>query len=162
MKTPLLFVGIAALVLCCHALAQTPNASRPPLFLNPKNVSEQPYHFTINAAERPSGSYRFTVNIRAKDKKFPLESGSGYLTIQDGDKLICGCSLKSDSDKSGLWFEFDVAAAYTVKSRFSLLIYSTNAEERKKLSSASGWTSYEFTLKDFVVADEITTKNPSK
>ncbi len=160
MTTSYLSVGIAALVVCCHAIAQPPSQSRPPRLLNHRNIGEQPHHLIINAAPRRDGSYRFTVIVRAKD--LPLEGGSGYLTIQDGDKLVCECQLKAEADKSSVQFEFDVASPYIVKSRFSLLIYTADAEERKKLTSVGGWTSYQFTLKDFVAADATTTKSPNQ
>ena len=155
MKNSLLSIGIAGLAVCCHVIAQPPSKTSPPRILSPGNVADQPHHLDVNAEQRVSGSYQFTVIIRAKDAKLPKEFGSGYLTIQDGDKFVCGCQVKAVSEDSTVRFAFDVAPAYLAKSRFSLLIYTANAEERKKLSSAGGWVSYEFTLNDFVAVEEL-------
>jgi hypothetical protein len=136
------------LVVCCQSVADTSSEPRPPL--NRKNFRDQPHLFEITADDSGENLKRFYVGIKAKDPKVPLEVGSGYLTIQDGNSFVCGCEVKGEPNEGAVWFQFDVAPAYLEKSRFSFTVATATAEERKKLPDGGGWANYLFTLKDFV------------
>lgn len=128
--------------------------SRPPQILNRKNAGDAPHQLAIGSNDIGDGNLRFTVAIRAKDPKLPLEVIWGHLTVYDGERFICECRVHEQSDKERVLFEFLVAPACLEKSRFSFSAATVNAAERKKLPTGAGWTNYQFTLRDFNGADQ--------
>src|SRR5262245_52613041 len=93
---------------CCLSVGDTRGETRP---LNPKNLADQPHRLDINAKDSDENLKRFDVAIVPKDPKVPLEVASGYLSIQDGTKLVSGCEVKAESNQGAVWFQFVVAPA---------------------------------------------------
>ena len=133
---------------CVPCLAQEPTATRPPL--RPDNAGDQPHRVTITADDSGDGTRRFSVVVAPKVKGEYCEVEQGYLTVKDGDKLVCACFVRAEKFPAGPGFTFTVAAAYLDRSRFGFTVLTAPPAERKKLPSAAGWVGYEFTLKDFV------------
>ncbi len=149
-QTASFFSGLLLLTWCALSLAE----SRPPQILNRKNAGDAPHHLTIGSNDIGDGNLRFTVTIRAKDPKLPLDVIWGHLSVHDGERFICQCRVHAQSDKDSMQFEFLVAPACLEKSSFSFSAATVNAEERKKLPTGAGWANYQFTLRDFAGADQ--------
>jgi hypothetical protein len=126
--------------------------STPPVLLTSKNLGDQPHRLTIGATADEDG-VRFRVRVASKDPKAPApEVDGGYLTVYDGDRLVCACLTGTVRDEAAVTFDLTVAPAYLAKSRFRFGVATATPAERKTMPAGAGWVTYQFTLKDFAPA----------
>jgi hypothetical protein len=122
--------------------------SKPPRRLTPNNLPSQRHRIAISADDGGGGK-RFHVTISAKNPKTLLEVEWGYLSVCEGERLVCGCRIHAQQTESKVVFEFVVAPTVLEKSRFSFSAATATAEERKKMPAGAGWENYEFLLQTF-------------
>jgi len=149
MKTLITFTLWTAFGVCLAAPPPPTTETRPPI--HPTNALNQPHQINIRADDWGADAKRFSVTIRAKNPKVPLQAASGYLTVQDGDKFVSHCEVRAEHVGADFRFEFGIGTAYLDKSQFGFGVTSATEKERKKMSACpGGWDNYAFTLRDFV------------
>jgi len=147
MRAPLAAAFWVLFAACGQLLAQGTAETRPPR--HPRHAGDQPHRIVVTAEDDGHGGRRFLVIVSPRKPGTRADVEEGYLTVRDGEKLVCACQVQAGKLAGGKGFTFTVAAAYLERSRFGFTVATASPAERKKLPSAAGWVGYEFVLKDY-------------
>lgn len=129
------------------ALAQVSFALSRVVDLEPGNLKDQPFRFTIASEPDDKGGVWVRVTVAAKDQKLsPFRQGK--LSVRDGRAEIAFCSLREHEEKGTVRYSFRVDKRYLAESTFC---YFDEAHADGK--PMPGFTGYRFKLGSFVKGD---------